>query len=44
MKIHRRKQRARTVDQLYEVYAEALEAITMTDSSKFVAHAMEFLK
>lgn len=44
MKTHIRKQRARTFDQLYEVYAEALEAITMTDSRKFVAHAMGFLK
>jgi len=44
MKTHIRNQRARTIDRLYEVYAEALEAITMADSSKFVAHAMKFLK
>jgi transposase len=44
MKTHIRKKKARTAEQLYEVYAEALEAITATDSCKFIAHAMGFLK
>lgn len=44
MKAYIRKQRARTTDTLYSVYAEALESITLSDSKKFVEHAMKFLK
>jgi transposase len=44
MKTSIRKQRARTVEALYGVYAEALESITLSDSKKFIEHAMKFLK
>lgn len=44
MKTYIRKQRARNTDALYSVYAEALESITLSDSEKFVEHAMKFLK
>lgn len=44
MKTYIRKQRARTADDLYRVYTEALESITLADSEKFIQHAMKFLK
>ena len=44
MKAYLRKQRARTIEALYIIYAEALESITLPDSKKFVEHAMSFLK
>ena len=44
MKTYLRKQRARTVDALYNVYAEALESITLSDSERFIDHAMRFLR
>lgn len=43
MKTYIRKQRARTVDALYGVYADALESITLEDSEKFIVHAFKFL-
>lgn len=44
MKTYIRKKRARTIDTLYKVYAEALESITSSDSENFVEHAMGFLE
>lgn len=44
MKTSIRKQRARTIEALYDVYANALESITLSDSEKFIEHAMKFLK
>ena len=44
MKTYIRKLRARTVETLYDAYADALELITPSDSKKFIEHAMGFLK
>jgi len=44
VKMYIRKQRARTVEALYGVYAKALKSITLADSEKFIEHAMGFLK
>ena len=37
-----RKQKARTVDKLYEAYSDALKEISKEDSENFVKHAMSF--
>ncbi len=44
MKIYRRKKRAKTTDELYKAYAEALKLVTVEDSKRFITHSMKFLK
>lgn len=38
-----RKQQARTVDNLYQAYADALKAISTIDSKLFINHSMKFV-
>lgn len=38
-----KKQKARTVESLYQAYGKALNSISKTDSKRFVKHAMSFV-